>query len=275
MEGSALQPGAWRLSCWPSGGSLGWTAWFTRSGRDEPTHRPPVFLNDMILTCFSAQKASFHRGRQMLGFFHRSVGASVQVLNKSRLGDSVLVAGVNRRCICIQYRFVLRINKLLLAGSDLSGWTNELVPGLKFRVSDCFLYTPEPPAFFTGGQPGETSDIFTRGIQAVRANTLDHCSAQGNYSLSRSVGLQTKYTYSILRVGQIFTTSPAGAPVQFFDATLHTLSAGPTYQLRGRDTLFFSIITLRRRRQDTELVSNIPLTRSSRNTSPRLSRAIR
>jgi hypothetical protein len=167
-----------------------------------------------------------------------TVGTNLQVLNKSRLGDSVLNVGANGSVYAYNTDLSF-VSTNVFAGSDLSGWTNELVPGLKVQVSDSFLYTPESPAFLTGGKPGETADIFSRGIQAVRANTYRNTfSAVGTYSFTRSAGLRTDYSYSIYRFGNFISTVPTGSPIAFFDSTLHTVAAGPTYTFGGGDTLF-------------------------------------
>jgi hypothetical protein len=167
-----------------------------------------------------------------------TVGANIQVLNKSRLGDSVLNAGVNGSVYAYNTDLSF-VSTNVFAGSDLSGWTNELVPGLKVQVSDSFLYTPESPAFLTGGRPGATADVFSRGIQAVRANTYRNTfSTVGTYSLTRSVGLRSDYVFAMYRFGSFIVTPDPGVPVAFFDTTSHTIAAGPTYTFGGGDTLY-------------------------------------
>jgi hypothetical protein len=166
-----------------------------------------------------------------------SLGAGVKVLNKSRLSDSELRLGANGNLYAYNTKLSYASTNLF-ASSDLTGWAHELVPGLKLRVSDSFLYTPEPPAFLTGGKP-EQSDVFNRGIQAFRANTFsNNLSADGGYSFSRSLGVRTNYTYSIWRIGQLYVTSTAATPFTFFDTTVHNVSVGPTYAFDGGDTLF-------------------------------------
>jgi hypothetical protein len=167
-----------------------------------------------------------------------TVGTNLQVVNKSRLGDTVLNAGVNGSVYAYNTDLSF-VSTSLFAGSDLSGWTNELLSGLKVQVSDSFLYTPESPAFLTGGRAADASDVFSRGIQTVRANTFRNTfAAGGTYSFTRSLGLRTDYSFSIYRYGNFISTVPTGSPVAFFDSTLHTIAAGPTYQMEGGDTLF-------------------------------------
>ncbi len=167
-----------------------------------------------------------------------TTGARVQFLNKSRLGDSVLSVGVNGSAFAYNTDLSF-VSTDAYAATDLSGWMSELVPGFKLRVSDAFQFTPEPPAFLTGGKPNELSDVFSRGIQAVRANTFTNTvQAQSDYSLSRLVGLRSDYSYSFYKVGQIFLTSLGGVPVAFFDTSVHNVATGPTFRFEGGDTLF-------------------------------------
>lgn len=167
-----------------------------------------------------------------------TTGAQVQLLNKSRLGDSLLSAEVNGSVFAYNTDLAF-VSTNVFAASDLSGLVSELVPGFKLRVSDAFQYTPEPPAFLTGGKPNELSDVFSRGIQAVRANTFTNTvQAQSEYSLSRLVGLRSDYSYSLYKVGQIFLSSLGAVPVSFFDTSIHNVAVGPTYRFEGGDTLF-------------------------------------
>jgi hypothetical protein len=167
-----------------------------------------------------------------------TIGTNIQVLNKSRLGDSILNAGVSGSVYAYNTDLSF-VSTSVFAGSDLSGWTNELLPGLKFQVSNSFLYTPESPAFLTGGKPGQTADVFSRGIQAVRANTYRNTlSAVGTYAFTRAFGVRSDYTFSIYRFGSFVVTPAPNVPVAFFDTTSHTIAAGPTYTFGGGDTLY-------------------------------------
>ena len=198
---------------------------------------PAVILSQRYDSNVFLGPPEFVPGRQIWDLV-TTAGANVNVENKSRLGDSVLNVGVNGNVFAYNTDLSF-VSTSVFAGSDLSGWMSELLPGLTFRVSDSFQYTPEPPAFLTGGKPGETSDVFSRGIQAVRANTFTNIFlANADYSISRSVGLRTDYSHSFFKVGQIFITTTAGVPVAFFDTQIHSVSTGPTYTFEGGETLF-------------------------------------
>ena len=167
-----------------------------------------------------------------------TAGTQALIENKSRLGETIINAGVNASAFAYNTDLAF-VSTNVFAASDLSDWTKELLPGLKFRISDAFLYTPETPAFLAGGTTAGTSDVFSRGIQAVRANTYSNIfRARGDYSLSRAVALRTDYEFSIRRVGQLQARAPAELSAVFFNNTVHTLSAGPTYRLEAGDTLF-------------------------------------
>lgn len=168
-----------------------------------------------------------------------TLGTQAQLVNKSRLGDSILSVGLNGSAFAYNTDLAF-ISTNVFAASDLTDWMSELAPGLKLKVSDAFQYTPEPPAFLTGGKPSELSDVFSRGIQAVRANTFTNTfTAQGEYAFTRSAGFRTDYSHSFFKVGQIFLSSLGGVPVAFFDTSLHSVTAGPTVGFDGGDTLFF------------------------------------
>ena len=171
-----------------------------------------------------------------------TTGANVQIENKSRLGDSVLNAGVSGSAFAYNTELAF-VSTSVFAASDLTGWASELVRGLGLRVSNSFQYTPEPPAFLTGVKPGETSDIFSRGIQGVRANTFKNVfTAQSGYSIYRSLGIRADYSYSVFRVGNLRLTTIEGSPVRYFDTTQHSVTTGPTYSFGGGDTLFAKYI---------------------------------
>jgi len=204
----------------------------------ETEYTPSVSLSQRYNSnvFFSAQK-TLPPGTQLWDLI-TTPGAEVKILNKSRLGDTEVRAGVNGNVYAYNPKLSYASTNAY-ARSDLSNWANELLPGLQLRISDAFRYTPQPPAFLTGGTPEQT-DVFARGLQARQANSLSNSlSTDGDYSFSRSVGLRANYTYSIRRVGRIYVTeSTTAVPVTFFDTTIHNATIGPTYEFYGGDTLF-------------------------------------
>jgi hypothetical protein len=204
----------------------------------ETEYTPSVSLSQRYNSnvFFSAQ-STLPKGTQLWDLIS-TLGADVKILNKSRMGDSELTAGVNGNAYAYNSNLSYASTNVF-AKSDVSNWANELLPGLQLRISDAFRYTPQPPAFLTGGTPEQT-DVFARGLQARQANSLSNSlSTDGDYSFSRSVGLRAIYTYSIRRIGRIYVTeSTTPVPVTFFDTTVHNAAIGPTYTFYGGDTLF-------------------------------------
>jgi len=183
------------------------------------------------------------RGKQAWDLIS-TAGANVIILNKSRLGDSELRAGVDGNVYAYNTDLSYASGNVR-ATSDMSDWANELLPGMKLRISDAFRYTPNQAAFPIGANPQQgvtpqPSDIFTRGIEPARANTWSNSlSTDGDYSFSRSTGLRANYTFSMLRIGRVYVTqtAPSGT-LNYFDTTAHNFAFGPTYTFEGGDTLF-------------------------------------
>ena len=178
-------------------------------------------------------------------------GASpqVEVLNKSRLGDTKLNLGVTGSAFVNNPVLNYMATNAGLT-SDLTGWIRELIPGAKLQVSDSFLYTggadeyngsytPEPPGFITGVKPQDPSDTFARGVIAFRANTFtNYATVAGGYSFSRTAGMQASYQNSLFRVGQVFQADPSTNLQNFyFDTVVHNVSIGPWFKPTRRDTL--------------------------------------
>jgi len=159
-----------------------------------------------------------------------TLSGGLKVQNKSRIGDTEVEASVNGNVYA--YNTDLAYYGTYLNGTtDLSSWIQELLPKARLRLSDNFLYTPEPPAFVTAG-----SDTFARGVQGFRSNTFsNNLSADAGYSISRYIGLRTLYTYSIRRTGTFFVP---GTPFTFFNTTANNFAVGPTYTFDDGDTLY-------------------------------------
>jgi hypothetical protein len=167
--------------------------------------------------------------------------AMVDVVDTSRLADSILRAGVDGNAFVYNSDLAF-YSTTVNASSDMTRGVSELVRGLRLRISDSFRYTPEPPAFLTGGQPAGTSpsDIYTRGIQGYRANTFNNVlQVKSDYTLYRSFSLSTNYSYSMFRTGAIDATVTSTVPVSYFNNKQHSADIGPTFTFDGGDTLFF------------------------------------
>jgi hypothetical protein len=187
---------------------------------------------------FRTTRSGVPRGRQHWDFV-TTAAAIVDVEDKSRLADSLFRAGVNGNAFAYNTDRAF-VSGSLFATSDMTRGVSELVRDLRLRISDSFRYTPESPAFLTGGHPADTADLYTRGVQGYRANTYSNTlSAYSGYTLSRSFSLNTNYSYSIFRTGRIDATVAGSNPVSYFNNTQHSADIGPTYTFDGGDTLFF------------------------------------
>lgn len=165
--------------------------------------------------------------------------AIVDVVDKSRFADSLLRAGLNGNAFVYNSDLAF-YSTMVDANSDITRGVSELVQGLQLRISDSFRYTPEAPAFLTGGQPSGTSDIYSRGIQGSRANTYRNVlSAYSVYSLSRIFSLSTNYSFSMLRQGSTNVTQASTLSFRYFNNMQHAVDIGPTYMFEGGDILFF------------------------------------
>jgi hypothetical protein len=175
-----------------------------------------------------------------------TVGTKLELLNKSRLGNTALRAGVDGNVYAYNTNLSYASTNVL-ASSDVTEWAHELLPGLKLRISDRFIYTPQQSAFMGTGvrpisgaaAPPNETDVFARGIQGARANTLsNYFLVEGGYSFSRSVGLRANYNNSILHVGRVYVNQAATAALNYYDTTVNNVAGGPTYTFSDGDTLF-------------------------------------
>jgi hypothetical protein len=141
------------------------------------------------------------------------------------------------------------------ANLALTGLVRRYIPGASLSLSYNYLYTPTPPAFLTGGQslnepltqpePGTTAplvDTFVRGIQATRVNTTMHSASVGAaYIFSPFITGQLSYGYSTVTFGsQALAAQNPSLRQTTFNATNHTLSAGPIFRVTARDSLTLS-----------------------------------
>lgn len=160
-----------------------------------------------------------------------TVTPAVQVIDKGREVETTLNVGGSGNIFVNNPK--LNFFSAQVSGSvKLDGLVGQLLPGLKLRVSDSFMFTPEAPNFVAAGTPSLTENVFSRGIQTVRANTYTNAtSIAASYPLSASFSIHGDYLYSLFRVGQIIFEQAANVPVVFFNSNFQRWSVGPSYQL--------------------------------------------
>lgn len=199
----------------------------------ETTYIPAVNLSERYdSNVFYAPKEFVPQGKQQWDLVS-TLETRLDVLNKSRAGDTLLNVGVNGNAFAYN-TYLAYVSTFVNASTDVSNYIREFVPGLTLRVSDLFLYTPQPPAFVTGKIA--EGDVFARGVQGYRANTfINTLSTDAGYAISRSWSVQALYSYSIRRTGTFFVP---GQPFTFFNTTVNNIGVGPTYQFDNGDTLF-------------------------------------
>jgi hypothetical protein len=126
---------------------------------------------------------------------------------------------------------------------NLSGLTNELVPGLGLHIRDAFQYTPQPTAFGAPEGGSEAPDAFVRGIQARRANSFTNGgTAIASYEISPLVSFNSTYVDSRRRFGSIASVqnSTATTATAFINTNFQTVTSGPVIQVSPVDTLSLS-----------------------------------
>lgn len=117
---------------------------------------------------------------------------------------------------------------------DMSNLLSRWRPGAKLMVSDTFFYSPQPPAFLTGGQLGEQANPLVAGFQAFRTNTSSNSvTTQFELPLNRTVAFGWSYTNSFIRYG---ASQVQGAPT-LISQDLHAYTAGLIKQVSLYDSV--------------------------------------
>ena len=211
-------------------------SWGSRSGA-ETHYTPRLVLSEQYDSNVFRTAPEFIPAGKQKWDLATNLGANLDILNKSRAGDTRVNVGVNGSTY-VYNTYLSYVGTNGLVTSDLSDWTHELLPGLGLRMSDSFRYTPTQPAFLTGATA--QSDFFARGVQANRSNTFtNNFSTQVDYAFSRSVGLRADYQFALQRVYNLFVTAESpGGQINPINSSGHTVAGGPTFTFDDGDTLF-------------------------------------
>ncbi len=82
---------------------------------------------------------------------------------------------------------------------DMNGLVSQWGPGARWTVSDTFFYSPQPPAFLTGGPLGEQANPLVAGFQAYRINTTSNSvNTVFEFPLNRTDNLTGSYRNSFI-----------------------------------------------------------------------------
>jgi len=126
--------------------------------------------------------------------------------------------------------------------ATLDRFTERMVRGLKLNLSEAATYFPESPAFIT---PLSPESDFTRGIQAVRNNSLTNITtAQGIYQVTPLTEFNTSYSFQLRRyIGQPESQlSDSDVSMALLNTTTHSVSAGPMYRVSQSHTIGTSYV---------------------------------
>lgn len=86
---------------------------------------------------------------------------------------------------------------------DMSDLVSRWRPRARWTVSDTFFYSPQPPAFLTGGPLGEQANPLVAGFQAARTNTISNSvSTVFELPLNRKFNLTGSYGNSFVHYGE-------------------------------------------------------------------------
>jgi len=117
---------------------------------------------------------------------------------------------------------------------DMSDLVSQWRPGAKWTVSDTFFYSPQPPAFLTGGKLGEEVNPLVAGFQAYRTNTNSNSvNTLLELPLNRTVNLSGSYRNSFVHYG---ASQVPGAPT-LISQDLHAYTAGLITQVSLYDSV--------------------------------------
>jgi hypothetical protein len=126
---------------------------------------------------------------------------------------------------------------------NLDGVMNALLPGLGLRVTDAFVYTPQPLAFAdpTGGS--QMGEAFAQGIQVQRVDSFTNAAkVEASYFFSPFMGVTSTYTDQRRRFGQPIAAPAEEIQIQrgFINTNLQTLTSGLVGKLTSSDTVLLS-----------------------------------
>jgi hypothetical protein len=118
---------------------------------------------------------------------------------------------------------------------------NRLVHGLKLRVGDSFIYTPQPLAFAAPIGGNQISAAFVPGIQAQRVNSFTNAAkVEASYFFSPFMGVTSTYTDQRIRFGDPITTPTGVTQGGFRDTNFQTLTSGIVIKPSPADTILLA-----------------------------------
>ena len=169
--------------------------------------------------------------------FVTTVSPTIQLLNRNRYAETSLAAGVSGN-LFVNNPDLNFVSTNVTGSATLDKFVSRFIHGGKLQISDSFSFSPESPSFVSAANPLPAASPFAIGIVPVRANMYTNSAVlAGAYPITPGLTLQGSYSYSLLRIGEIFVKQPVPAPVIFFNTDMHAWSIGPTWRLSRTDTL--------------------------------------
>jgi len=117
---------------------------------------------------------------------------------------------------------------------DMSDLLSRWRPGARWTVSDTYFYSPQPPAFLLGGQPGVQANPLVAGFQAARTNTSSNSvNTLFQFPINKTMSLIGSYTHSFIHYGR----SRVPQSVTLISQNSHAYSAGFLMEVSLYDTV--------------------------------------
>lgn len=122
---------------------------------------------------------------------------------------------------------------------DMNDLLSKWRPGARWTVSDTYFYSPQPPAFLSGGQLGEQANPLVAGFQAARTNTSSNSvNTLFQFPINKTVSLSGSYTHSFIRYGSSRVPQPFG----LINQDVHIYTAGFLMDVSIYDTVRVNFI---------------------------------
>ncbi|MCC2644036.1 MAG: hypothetical protein K0S45_4449 [Nitrospira sp.] len=169
--------------------------------------------------------------------FVTTASPTIQLLNRNRYAESSLLAGVSGN-LFVNNSDLNFVSTNLTGSTILDKFVSRFVHAAKLQISDSFAFSPESPSFISAAAPVPTANPFAIGLVPVRANMYTNTAqVSAAYPVTTGLTLQGTYSYSLLRIGEIFVRQPTNTQVVFFDTDQYAWSIGPSWRLSRSDNV--------------------------------------
>ncbi|WP_447597835.1 hypothetical protein [Nitrospira sp. Nam80] len=169
--------------------------------------------------------------------FVTTATSAIELVNNTRYTDTSFTGGASGS-LFINNPDLNFVATNFTATTALDKWVNGFIRGGKLQISDSFGFSPETPSFVSAANPTAIDNPFARGIVPVRATMYTNIAMiAASYPVTPGLVIQGNYSYSLLRIGEIFVRQPIGGQVVFFNTDQHAWSIGPTWRLSRTENI--------------------------------------